>query len=99
MARTASHSSRPQPDQPAADAPSFEAALSELEAIVQAMESGRSSQGEALTLEASLSAYRRGSELLKHCQDTLAHAEQQIAVLENGELRNDAERTLARPGS
>jgi exodeoxyribonuclease VII small subunit len=61
--------------------PSFEAALAELEAIVQNMENGQ------LSLEASLSAYQRGMELLKACQATLAAAEQKISVLEGGELR------------
>ena len=40
-----------------------------------------------LELEASLAAYRRGTELMKHCQSLLADAEQQIRILENGELR------------
>ena len=63
-------------------APSFEAALAELEAIVQNMENGQ------LSLEASLGAYQRGMELLKACQSTLAAAEQKISVLEGGELRD-----------
>jgi exodeoxyribonuclease VII small subunit len=62
--------------------PSFEASLSELETIVQNMEAG------ALSLEQSLAAYQRGMELLKSCQGTLAAAEQKIAVLENGTLRD-----------
>jgi exodeoxyribonuclease VII small subunit len=61
--------------------PSFEAALAELEAIVQNMEMGQ------MSLEASLAAYQRGVELLKACQSTLAAAEQKISVLEGGELR------------
>ena len=40
-----------------------------------------------LELESSLAAYRRGTELMKHCQSLLADAEQQIRILENGELR------------
>lgn len=60
---------------------SFEAALAELEAIVQGMESGR------LSLEESLAAYERGAQLLRHCQQALAAAEQRIQVLEAGELR------------
>ena len=62
--------------------PNFEAALAELETIVQNMEGG------ALSLEQSLAAYQRGIELLKNCQGTLAAAEQKIAVLENGSLRD-----------
>jgi exodeoxyribonuclease VII small subunit len=60
----------------------FEAALAELEQIVQSMEGGR------LPLEESLAAYRRGSELLKHCQQQLGDAERQVQVLENGTLRD-----------
>ncbi len=60
----------------------FEAALAELEQIVQNMEGGR------LPLEESLAAYRRGSELLQHCQQQLSDAERQIQILENGALRD-----------
>ncbi|MBI3140964.1 MAG: exodeoxyribonuclease VII small subunit [Rhodocyclales bacterium] len=67
-----------QPDQPP---PSFEAALAELEAIVQSMETGK------LPLEESLAAYQRGAALLKYCQNALSTAEQKIQVLEAGELR------------
>ena len=58
----------------------FETALAELEQIVQKMESGN------LTLEESISAYQRGSELLKHCQNQLGDAEQKIRLFENGTL-------------
>ena len=61
---------------------SFEAALAELESIVQSMEAGK------LSLEDSLSAYQRGAVLLKFCQSALAVAEQKIQVLEAGELRD-----------
>ena len=59
----------------------FEAALAELEEIVRNMEGGR------LPLEESLAAYRRGSDLLKHCQQQLSDAERQIQILEDGSLR------------
>ena len=59
----------------------FEAALAELEQLVQDMEGGR------LPLEESLAAYRRGSALLTHCQQQLSDVEAQIQVLENGALR------------
>jgi exodeoxyribonuclease VII small subunit len=59
----------------------FEAALAELERIVASMEEGK------LELEASIAAYRRGAELMKHCQALLADAEQQIRVFENGDLK------------
>jgi len=67
---------------PATDGLKFEAALAELEQIVQAMEGGR------LPLDESIAAYRRGSELLKHCQQQLSDAERKIQVLENGALRD-----------
>ncbi len=59
----------------------FETALAELEAIVASMESGR------LELEASIAAYKRGMELMKHCQAQLADAEEEIRIIENGETR------------
>lgn len=62
----------------------FEAALAALEEIVQSMEGGR------LPLEESLAAYRRGSQLLHHCQQQLGDAERQIQVLESGTLRDFA---------
>jgi exodeoxyribonuclease VII small subunit len=67
---------------PPADALKFEAALEELEAIVQNMEEGK------LSLEDALTNYRRGADLLHRCQDLLGDAEQQIQVLEKGVLRD-----------
>jgi exodeoxyribonuclease VII small subunit len=58
----------------------YESALAELEAIVGEMESGQ------MPLEASLTAYKRGAELLQYCRQQLAGAEQQVKVLENGAL-------------
>jgi len=58
----------------------YESALAELEAIVAEMESGQ------LPLEASLTAYKRGAELLQYCRLQLADAEQQVKILENGAL-------------
>ncbi len=55
--------------------PNFEAALAELEKIVSQMESGN------LPLEQSLSAYKRGAELLQSCQKSLTDAEQQVRIL------------------
>ena len=60
----------------------FEAALAELEKIVRSMED------EQLPLETSIAAYRRGSELLGHCQHLLKEAEHKIQILENGVLRD-----------
>ena len=58
---------------------SFEAAMSELEAIVQKMEAG------GLTLEESLEAYTRGVELYKLCRRRLDAAQAKIQVLQNDE--------------
>ncbi|MDR0775541.1 MAG: exodeoxyribonuclease VII small subunit [Azonexus sp.] len=66
----------------------FETALAELEAIVASMEGGQ------FELEASIAAYRRGMELMKHCQVQLANAESQIRIIENGELREVDRTTL-----
>ena len=65
----------------------FEAALAELENLVHSMEDGK------LELEASIAAYRRGMELMKHCQAQLADAEQQIRVFENGQFK-EVDRSL-----
>jgi len=61
---------------------SFEAALTELDSIVAVMESGQ------MPLEASLSAYRRGAELLQYCQAALQDAQQQVRILEADALKN-----------
>jgi exodeoxyribonuclease VII small subunit len=60
----------------------FESALAELETLVQAMETGK------LGLEESLATYRRGTELLRYCRQSLDSAEQQVRVLE-GDLEKD----------
>jgi exodeoxyribonuclease VII small subunit len=68
---------------PAAKSPvSFEAALQELEGLVQSLEGG------GAPLETSLKAYERGVALLKYCQDTLGQAEQKIRMLDKGELHD-----------
>ena len=59
----------------------FEAALTELEQVVADMESGK------LSLEDSLSAYKRGAELLQHCRGRLEDVQQQVRVLEDGTLK------------
>jgi exodeoxyribonuclease VII small subunit len=66
---------------PSASPTSFEAALEELESLVQAMESGR------LSLEASVAAYRRGAQLVAFCRDNLARVQQQVRVLEGDLLK------------
>ena len=66
----------------------FETALAELESIVANMEGGK------LELEASIAAYKRGTELMQHCQAQLADAEEQIRVLENGQFKDIDRKTL-----
>lgn len=60
---------------------SFEEAMEELEQLVAKMESGE------LSLEASLTAYQRGSELVKYCAAQLERVEKQIKVLESDMLK------------
>lgn len=55
---------------------SFEAALAELETVVQAMEGGK------LGLDESLASYQRGAELLTFCRKALDAADQRVRVLE-----------------
>ena len=71
------------PDAAAASAPpaSYEAALAELERLVQAMEAGQ------LPLDQLLDSYKRGAELLTYCRAQLSAVEQQVKVLEDGQLR------------
>jgi len=67
------------PAAPAADEPvSYEAALAELDALVQAMEGGQ------LPLDRLLEGYRRGACLLEFCRERLAAVETQVKVLEEG---------------
>jgi exodeoxyribonuclease VII small subunit len=60
---------------------SFEAALADLETIIQSMESGD------MPLDAALGAYRDGIDLLKFCQGKLSAAESQLKVLEDDQLK------------
>lgn len=65
-----------------ANAPaSFEAAMQELDQLVAQMEAGE------LSLEASVTAYQRGSELVKFCAGQLDKVDSQIKVLEGGMLK------------
>ena len=55
--------------------------LAELERLVSAME------GSQLPLDALLDNYRRGAQLLDLCRARLQAVEQQVKVLEDGELK------------
>ena len=60
----------------------YEDALSELERLVQAMESGQ------LPLESLLDSYRRGAQLLDYCRGRLQALEDQVKILEDGQLKD-----------
>jgi exodeoxyribonuclease VII small subunit len=59
----------------------YEDALAELERLVAAMEGGQ------LPLDQLLDSYRRGAELLALCRSRLDAVEQQVKVLEDGQLK------------
>jgi exodeoxyribonuclease VII small subunit len=62
-------------------APSYEAALEELEQLVAQLDAGQ------LPLDQLLTRYQRGAELLAFCRTRLEAVEQQIKVLEGGETK------------
>jgi exodeoxyribonuclease VII small subunit len=55
--------------------PDFEAALAELEDLVELMETGD------ITLEESLAHFERGIKLTRQCQEALKTAEQKVQIL------------------
>jgi len=75
MAKTTSAAS------PTATALSYEDALGELDRLVAAMEAGQ------LPLDRLLESYKRGAELLTFCRGRLEAVEQQVKVLEDGQLK------------
>ena len=60
---------------------SYEQACSELEQLVQQLESGQ------MSLDDTLKSYARGSQLLRYCREQLQAVEQQVQILEGGELK------------
>jgi exodeoxyribonuclease VII small subunit len=60
---------------------SFEAAMAELAQLVAQMEAGE------LALEASVTAYARGSELVQYCAAQLGKVEQQVKILDGEMLK------------
>ncbi len=72
------------PRSPAAapEAITYEQALAELESLVQAME------GSQLPLDQLLVSYRRGAELLQVCRTRLQAVEDQVKLLEDGQLKS-----------
>ncbi|MEO8278190.1 MAG: exodeoxyribonuclease VII small subunit [Ideonella sp.] len=75
MARTTSAPTEAAPVQ------SYEDALGELERLVAAMEGGQ------LPLDKLLDSYRRGAELMGLCRQRLDAVEQQVKLLEDGQLK------------
>jgi len=65
------------PQEPA----TYEQALAELDRLVVQMESGQ------LPLDELLDGYRRGAELLNFCRVRLQGVEEQVKVLEDGQLK------------
>ena len=55
--------------------------MTELDALVATMEAGQ------LPLERMLESYRRGAELLGFCRARLEAVEQQVKILEDGQLK------------
>lgn len=64
--------------------PDFEAALAELETLVEKMEQGD------LSLDESLKQFERGIKLTRSCQQSLRDAEQKVQVL----LEKNGQETL-----
>jgi exodeoxyribonuclease VII small subunit len=73
MARSAASASK----EPA----SYEQALAELDRLVVQMEGGQ------LPLDQLLDGYRRGADLLAYCRGRLQAVEDQVKVLDDGQLR------------
>jgi exodeoxyribonuclease VII small subunit len=70
------------PTNPEIAAPhSYEDALSELDRLVASMEAGQ------LPLDHLLESYKRGADLLAFCRSRLEAVEQQVKVLEDGQLK------------
>jgi len=62
-------------------APSYEAAVGELEQLVASMDGGQ------MPLDRLLEGYKRGAELLSFCRTRLKLVEDQVQVLEDGTLK------------
>ena len=69
------------PTPPTALPASYEEAVTELDTLVTTMEAGQ------LPLERMLESYRRGAELLGFCRSRLEAVEQQVKILEDGQLK------------
>lgn len=81
MPKASSTSVSNTPSDAAPVAPSYEAAIAELEALVGRLDSGE------MPLEQMLSSYQRGAQLLQFCRERLQAVEDQIKVLDDGVLK------------
>jgi exodeoxyribonuclease VII small subunit len=70
----------PTPGAPS-DPATYEDALVELDRLVAAMEAGQ------LPLDRLLESYKRGAQLLTYCRARLDAVEEQVRVLEDGQLK------------
>jgi exodeoxyribonuclease VII small subunit len=68
-------------DTPSREPASYESALAELDRLVLALESAQ------LPLDALQDSYRRGAALLAYCRGQLDTVEQQVKVLDGGQLQ------------
>ena len=59
---------------------SYEEALTELEGLIHSMESGK------MVLDELYENYRRGNMLLQFCREKLEAVENQVRILEHGQL-------------
>ncbi len=66
---------------PSDDSVDFEAAMAELEALVEKMEQGE------FSLEDSIKQFERGMQLARHCQQALRAAEQKVLKLASDSSR------------
>lgn len=68
--------SNPEPASPDPSEMTYEAAIEELESLIDQIEEG------AIGLEASLEARRRGEALIRRCRSVLERAEQELRHIE-----------------
>jgi exodeoxyribonuclease VII small subunit len=69
------------PTPPARQEPSYEQALAELDRLVEQMEAGQ------MPLDQLLDGYKRGAELLALCRERLEKVDEQVKLLEDGQLK------------
>lgn len=69
----------------------FETQLSELESIVEQLESGE------LPLEGALKVFEKGVKLSRQCQQMLSEAEQKVTILMDNDLVDSQEQDFDAP--